>query len=142
MTLATTDSTGRSDELEIHALNAVVDDWIVRLQAAIDSAGSSEVADLFTSDAWWRDLLVLTWDFRTHHGHERIAAALEGSVGMIVGLQRSDRPITLQGTPESRFVEAVVTFTTPVGRGAGQDRDEAAKRVRDDDRLGRPCEKP
>ncbi|KAJ3492576.1 hypothetical protein NLJ89_g11205 [Agrocybe chaxingu] len=48
-----------------------------RASSSPSEAASGILALLNPSDAWWRDLLVLTWDMRTFSGLEKIRAFLE-----------------------------------------------------------------
>ena len=49
--------------------------WLEKLGVAIGRADAAAAAALFLADGWWRDLLAFTWDLRTFHGRNAIAAA-------------------------------------------------------------------
>ncbi|SFO05484.1 putative flavoprotein involved in K+ transport [Pseudonocardia ammonioxydans] len=91
-------------------VRATVLDWLRRFERALSSG--TGIADLFQPDAWWRDLLVITDDLRTFQGSDTIAANLKGEVS---GLTVSDA----SHAPDGSFVQASITFRTPVHRAEG-----------------------
>lgn len=51
----------------------VVTRWLVSLNEKIKSGlEEPDLSSVFLEDAFWRDLLCLSWDFRTLHGHSQI----------------------------------------------------------------------
>jgi hypothetical protein len=50
----------------------VAQEWLNSLEAVFSSGDFSSLGDLFNEDSWWRDIIVLQWDFRTIHGREAI----------------------------------------------------------------------
>jgi hypothetical protein len=40
--------------------------WCTQFQAAVDKGDESAVAELFTDDGWWRDMLTLNFDFNSY----------------------------------------------------------------------------
>jgi putative flavoprotein involved in K+ transport len=51
-------------------------DWLDLFAAAIASGGPDAIAALLTIDAYWRDILALSWDIRTASGSKNASAAL------------------------------------------------------------------
>ncbi len=51
-------------------------EWLDAFAAAIASGGPGSVAALLTDDAYWRDILALSWDIRTFSGNENAGLAL------------------------------------------------------------------
>ena len=49
-------------------------EWLARFERALGPGGDALCA-LFHDDSYWRDVLAFTWDIRTVHGAEAIAAA-------------------------------------------------------------------
>jgi putative flavoprotein involved in K+ transport len=49
-------------------------EWLDDFALAIASGGPGAVAALFTDDAYWRDILALSWDIRTYTGNENASA--------------------------------------------------------------------
>lgn len=48
--------------LDVHA---VVNDWFARFVKAVGIKEVPAIIDLFLDNCFWRDMLALTWDFRT-----------------------------------------------------------------------------
>ena len=74
------------DRLGVSALSADVDAhkvaslWFDSLVRYVESKDIDGVLSLFSSDAWWRDMLALTWAFRTFHGVAKIRKFLEDTL--------------------------------------------------------------
>jgi hypothetical protein len=63
----------------------VAGEWLERFQTAISpspdgSIDIDKVLDLFQPDAFWRDVISLTWDFRTFFGTAQIKTFLQDRV--------------------------------------------------------------
>ncbi|KAF8625322.1 hypothetical protein AX15_005452 [Amanita polypyramis BW_CC] len=56
-------------------------DWLDILAEAIESNNLGVLESLFIEDCWWRDMLALTWDFRTFRGLPAVATFLRDRVG-------------------------------------------------------------
>ena len=52
----------------------VIEQWLDRLDAALQSESRVSVAELFAPDGHWRDLLAFTWSITPSQGAEAIAA--------------------------------------------------------------------
>src|SRR6266576_2698397 len=50
--------------------------WLEALAETIESNTLERLRSLFVEDCWWRDMLALTWDFRTFRGLSTIIAFL------------------------------------------------------------------
>ena len=59
---------------------AVFSQWIEDFSAAVGSRSVDRVVSLVTDDCYWRDLLALTWDLGTFHGHAAITGLLESNL--------------------------------------------------------------
>jgi hypothetical protein len=55
--------------------------FLRELSSALESQNAESAASLFVDDALWRDMLVLTWNFRTFHGRSRIYDFLKARLG-------------------------------------------------------------
>jgi cation diffusion facilitator CzcD-associated flavoprotein CzcO len=108
-------------DLTAEELERTAADWVDELAAALADGNYQEAAELFLDDGYWRDLLALTWDFRTFHGRERIegmlaehlaAAGLTG-LALTVGKQTQ----LLEPDPDLRWIEAFVSFETSAATG-------------------------
>ena len=63
----------------------IAGDWLEKFQAVISPSPSGDididkVLDLFQPDAFWRDILSLTWDFRTFFGTAQIKTFLQDRI--------------------------------------------------------------
>jgi cation diffusion facilitator CzcD-associated flavoprotein CzcO len=101
----------------------LVEQWLARLDAALQSANRASVASLFAADGHWRDLLAFTWSITPRQGADDIAA-------LMVAQQERTRArgfaIAPGRTPPRRVhragndvVEGIFRFETGVGRGIG-----------------------
>ncbi|KZT62286.1 FAD/NAD(P)-binding domain-containing protein [Calocera cornea HHB12733] len=99
---------------------SVAEDWLSAFSSAIDRNNVPAVLSLFIDDAWWRDLLSLTWDFRSFHGANEIGKFLEDrlSLSQLSSIKLSS-PAPLLVTPDLDlgWVQALFTFETGVGFG-------------------------
>ncbi|EIW65342.1 FAD/NAD-P-binding domain-containing protein [Trametes versicolor FP-101664 SS1] len=51
--------------------------WLEQLAQHITNDNIDGALSLFAPDAWWRDMLALTWEFRTFHGAAKIRKLLQ-----------------------------------------------------------------
>ncbi|PFH45534.1 hypothetical protein AMATHDRAFT_71621 [Amanita thiersii Skay4041] len=58
----------------------VVADWLSALSNALESNDLGSLSGLFLEDSWWRDMLALTWDFRTFRGTPAIIQFLQDRI--------------------------------------------------------------
>ena len=59
-----------------HSDHELVEQWLGRLDGALQRASRASLAALFARDGHWRDLLALTWSITPCHGAENIAASI------------------------------------------------------------------
>lgn len=108
-----------TDDRVVPDLDALAHAWLDQLQVVLRDGAVDAVDQLFHADGWWRDLLGFTWDLRTAHGHEALAAR-------IAEAPRVGEP-SFSLTGQAAFVEAgaepwvqaMFTWSTPVARGQG-----------------------
>src|SRR5262245_58873934 len=107
----------------IQSETELVGQWLVKLDAALQSETRAKVASLFTADGHWRDLLAFTWYITPRQGAEEIA-------DLMVENQTTARArgfgIAEGRTPPRRIkragihvIEGIFRFETQVGRGFG-----------------------
>jgi cation diffusion facilitator CzcD-associated flavoprotein CzcO len=97
-------------------------EWVRCLDEAMRSGQPAAVTKLLHPDAYWRDVLVLTWDLHTYYGTAQIALALGRTLQ-----QARPRLLRLDPAMPPRLVhragrevaELVFTFETEHGRGRG-----------------------
>lgn len=95
--------------------------WVEAWNTAIKT--DRVFTSLFIEESCWRDLLCLSWDFRTLQGRQRICdfAAENSSTTLILDLDASTehkkpQKVTIAGID---VVQAFLTIETNVGRGDG-----------------------
>ena len=100
----------------------IVGDWTDALLTAARAGDEGAIAGLFLADSWWRDLLTVTWDLRSFHGRDAIAAAMvaHGAGATLLRLEpRADEPPTLDASsPLGASVEAFLLVQTPTAVGS------------------------
>ena len=108
-----------ADERVVSDLDALAGGWLARLQQALREGAVDATGELFHDDAWWRDLLALTWDLRTAHGRPALAERIsEGARVGEVSLALAG-PATLVEAGREPWVQAMFELSTPVARGRG-----------------------
>ncbi|KAG2097526.1 uncharacterized protein F5147DRAFT_816517 [Suillus discolor] len=55
----------------------VATEWLNAFSAAITQSDTAAVVDLFLEDGFWKDVIALTWDFRTFEGRKDIKKLLD-----------------------------------------------------------------
>jgi putative flavoprotein involved in K+ transport len=108
----------RTDDISIAA-----DNWLGQFEAALARPAEGLLKTLFHPDSYWRDVLALSWDFRTVNGADAIVnelrahAARARPAGFAIDPDRTaPRSVTRAGT---HAIEAIFKFETAVGRGTG-----------------------
>ena len=101
----------------------LVEQWLGRLDVALQSESRASVASLFAPDGHWRDLLAFTWSITPRQGAEEIAASMVAKQGTA---RARGFAIAEGRTPARRVqragidvVEGIFRFETGVGRGFG-----------------------
>jgi putative flavoprotein involved in K+ transport len=107
----------------VHSEKELVEQWLGRLDVALQSESRSSLAALFAADAHWRDLLAFTWSITPRQGADEIA-------GLLVSKQPAAKArafaIAEGRTPPRRVqraaldvIEGIFSFETELGRGFG-----------------------
>ncbi|KAK7413126.1 hypothetical protein QQX98_008012 [Neonectria punicea] len=103
----------------------IVANWIESFQKVLQSGTAKDVASLFQDDAWIRDFLGFSWDFRTIQGSDKLAAYIkehEGTTRLLTIRQRDHgafQPVFKTPSPNVHWVESMFEFETSVGSGKG-----------------------
>jgi cation diffusion facilitator CzcD-associated flavoprotein CzcO len=99
------------------------DIWLAQFESALAKPGDGALKTLFHPDSYWRDVLALTWRFRTINGADAIVSALSahagraGPAGFAIDPGRAaPRRVTRAGI---KAIEAIFRFETAQGRGSG-----------------------
>jgi cation diffusion facilitator CzcD-associated flavoprotein CzcO len=102
------------------SIEADAQSWLARFEKAL--GGQGDLGALFHADAYWRDVVALTWSFRTFDGADVITRELAARRDVAPSNFKLDphrtgpREVTRAGT---RCTEAIFSFETKLGRGSG-----------------------
>lgn len=118
--LPTLDALGVSIPSSVDATQ-VAAEWLGQFSGHVKARDVDGIVGLFQSDAFWRDLLALTWDFRTFDGEEMIKTFLRDrlpATGMS-NVALGDFAQFQQPFPDMVWVAFTFKFETDVGIGSG-----------------------
>jgi hypothetical protein len=120
--LPTLDRLGATIPVDFDA-RKVATEWFSGFVDAIASNNSQTLPSLFVPDAFWRDILALTWDFRTFSGLPAITEFLSDrltSVHPTALKLRDDGSLCLQFPfPDLAWIFVMFDFETDTGIGLG-----------------------
>ncbi|KAI0314545.1 hypothetical protein OF83DRAFT_1165187 [Amylostereum chailletii] len=98
-------------------------DWLVAFATHAAAADVPALLSLFLPDAFWRDMLSLTWDFRTFYGAARLATFLRDRLPPTqitrVTVDPTQIPVLQRPYPDIAWIQALFTFDTAVGPASG-----------------------
>lgn len=100
----------------------VVAQWLEGFASLVKSGNIDAISDLFVDDALFRDILVLTWDFRTFEGTNEIKKFLQERIPEVkpTGFKLKDEFLGLQQPyPDLAWIQALFEFETDVGLASG-----------------------
>jgi len=104
---------------------SVAANWLQDFSKAMGSGDVIAVVALFIEGGLWRDMLALTWDFRTIHGTSRIHRLLEARLAetkittIRLAKERDKEPSLFTAVPGLVWVQGFFDFETAVGLGSG-----------------------
>jgi putative flavoprotein involved in K+ transport len=90
--------------------------WLAAFNAALAAQDVSAASELFGSECFWRDLVALTWNITTVEGHDGVCDLLSHTLDTA---RPHDFAVTEPPVAADGVIEALLTFETSVGRGAG-----------------------
>lgn len=108
--------------LDSSELTPVVNGWLTTFGNALERTDPAGAAELLSADAYWRDLLAITWDVHTFYGAEQVANALGAYLpaaklgGLRLSRQAEPRRVVRAGVAT---IEALVDFEVAAGHGRG-----------------------
>ncbi|KIL55508.1 hypothetical protein M378DRAFT_1042155 [Amanita muscaria Koide BX008] len=110
-----------SDDLDVPK---IASQWLDALSSMLESnSPKTGVGDLFLADSWWRDMLSLTWDFRTFRGISSITTFLEARIKLMNPRRFKLRHDSLLGLErpydDIAWINAWFDFETDTGTGLG-----------------------
>ncbi|KAF7548129.1 hypothetical protein G7Z17_g7272 [Cylindrodendrum hubeiense] len=103
----------------------VVDQWVNTFEKTLKDGSEAEIATLFHSDAWIRDLLGFSWDYRAIQSSTEIAKHLKQNYEAVkLGNIRprtkgAFQPEFKSLTPDVHWVQSMFEFETAIGKGRG-----------------------
>ncbi|KAJ7055859.1 hypothetical protein C8F01DRAFT_1318724 [Mycena amicta] len=103
--------------------NGVAGGWLAAFVAALNDPDTL-VEKLFIPDSHWRDMLALTWDFRSFHGASSIRMFLTDRLP-VSGIESQRFKLTpatamlLRPYPDIAWINAMFTFQTAIGLCSG-----------------------
>jgi hypothetical protein len=96
--------------------------WLGSFASHVRSADIDGLIDLFVEDAFFRDMLALTWDFRTFEGTRAIKKFLTDRLpeARPSSFKLKDEYVDLQQLyPDVAWIQGLFEFETDVGIGSG-----------------------
>ena len=100
----------------------IVSTWLAKLQDVLTERSFDDLSGIFIEDCWWRDILGLTWDFRSKHGQKAIGEYLHGADGHLEDIQAIKlgglKPILLD-IAGMIWIQSGFTFKNQHGEGRG-----------------------
>ncbi|KAF5389572.1 hypothetical protein D9757_004106 [Collybiopsis confluens] len=110
--LPTLDHLGASLSTDIDA-KGIASEWFGKFAATAEASDVEGVAQLFMSESYWRDMLALTWDFRTFTGIDDIKKFLSDrlSLSQLKSFRLRDEFLELQQPfPDLAWISFIFDF--------------------------------
>lgn len=97
--------------------------WFTAFSTALSTSDIQSLSNLFVPDAFWRDMLALTWDFRTFSGLRSISQFLTDRLSTTHPTAfslRDDEYLKLQQPyPDVTWINMMFDFDTQIGIASG-----------------------
>ncbi|KAI0294206.1 hypothetical protein BC826DRAFT_1012963 [Russula brevipes] len=119
--LPTLERLGVSAPPEVDAA-VVAQTWFATFSNHVQTNDVDGILAQLVDDAFWRDILTLTWDFRTFFGNDRIRQFLIDRLAAtkLSNLELDTKSVALgRPYPDIVWIQASFTFSTAVGTGSG-----------------------
>jgi len=99
----------------------IASDWFKEFSSSVESANIDQILFQLVEDAFWRDILSITWDFRTIYGSPNLRRFLEDRIAVAnlkaFTLERVD---FFQPYPDLAWIQGLFSFDVgDVGAGTG-----------------------
>ncbi|PPQ75986.1 hypothetical protein CVT24_006551, partial [Panaeolus cyanescens] len=126
LNISPTSSLLSPDTLTPTLVNTIASTWLSKFSKALSDRDAGAVVGLIMHEGWWRDMLALTWDFRTFQGQQKIKKFLDDRIATGVvkvgdvrldeegGGARLERP-----ADDIVWITLFIKFETDVGEGSG-----------------------
>ncbi|KAH0828140.1 hypothetical protein J3R83DRAFT_3828 [Lanmaoa asiatica] len=111
------------NEPTVTSATEVATAWFESFSSAVASSDITGILDLFLDDGFWKDVLALTWDFRTIEGRNAIKNLLDhrlvptGFVDLRLNHGPFDAPELQKLFPDLVLLRLTFEFGTKVGKG-------------------------
>ncbi|KAH7925619.1 FAD/NAD(P)-binding domain-containing protein [Leucogyrophana mollusca] len=115
---------GVADPTDVSALD-VAKAWFEGFSSAVKSKDTTSIVDLFLEDGFWKDVLALTWDFRSIGGKTDIKRLLDarlavtGISALKLSSEPTSAPVLQKPYPDLALVRFCFEFETNYGKGTG-----------------------
>lgn len=100
--------------------------WLDAFSSYIAAGDTDKLLSLFVADAYWRDLLALTWDFRTFVGRDKIKAFVHERLksytlsSFKLSTDPSMTPVVSRPYPDVAWIQFMFSFNVAsVGNASG-----------------------
>ncbi|KIM53187.1 hypothetical protein SCLCIDRAFT_1158567 [Scleroderma citrinum Foug A] len=103
-------------------VQAVAKAWFTRFADAMSSKDVVGILDLIVDDAFWRDILALTWDFHTYEGKDSVKQFLTDQLPKfdLSAFKLREELVMLSRTYEDLvWIMGIFNFDTTVGHATG-----------------------
>lgn len=100
----------------------VAQDWLSSFSQAATAGDVESIVSLLLLEAFWRDMLALTWDMRTFSGKEKIEQFLKDrlSLSKLHDFKLREQFVALQQPyPDLAWISLIFDFATDVGQASG-----------------------
>ena len=101
---------------------AVAKQWFEAFSTALSTSNIQSLSSLFVPNSFWRDMLALTWDFRTFSGLPAISQFLTDQLDVMhptAFTLREDASALQQPYPDIAWLHMMFDFETDVGIASG-----------------------
>ena len=104
-------------------VNQTIEKWFALFKNFCESGDVKSLIDIIPVDAYWRDVLALTWSFRTFEGTLKIKRFLEDRLALAeiknLKLKHPSYAQLQQPYPDLAWIQALFEFETNVGLCSG-----------------------
>ncbi|KAJ7887426.1 hypothetical protein B0H13DRAFT_2534157 [Mycena leptocephala] len=106
-------------DLDVHK---VASSWIDSFAKYVEAGDVPGIMDLFIDESHWRDMLALTWDFRSFHGAAAIQKFLSDRLAICKPTNiriNAQSPVLLRPYPDLAWINIIFDFAVDAGPASG-----------------------
>lgn len=99
--------------------------WMENFEAILNGNDVSQMANIMHTDSWWRDMLALSWDYRTLRGIEKISSYVGNNQSRVhlhnlkLRSEGSFTPKFESPSSDITWIMSIFDFETVIGSGSG-----------------------